>query len=334
MFPADSVPMVHIDASISDSPNRKCTCIPADAAQPPNPFTSWSYILPWDSSWTDSQIRDEECRRLCWSALNLICNYISQCAAFDIDPPEFYLGDSRNYALLFPGEVLDRMSPSYRAAHSPSPKESVWGLYCRSMLLWTFCNRLLHSTASNETKTELIFDAWPETQALQDSLRIHDCNLDTALIYMCREYIYNTQITITQALRRLVPSSSVESPTFKRKHAEEWLWYQDRVIQAVKSAVNHLGSVQGHQLTRRPFQVTWFSNQLSICLMLWNQDRTLKNALILAKSILQPVEVMNALWPCIILQRQSDDLRQRLIEACGVVGLEPPVPANYTLPSL
>lgn len=42
------------------------------------------------------------------------------------------------------------------------------------------------------------------------------------------------------------------------------VWYQDRVIQAVKSAVNHLGSVQGHQLTRRPFQVTWFSNQLSM----------------------------------------------------------------------
>lgn len=96
LFPAGCVPMVHIDSSVDDSPDRKCTCIPVDSAQPPNPFTSWSYILPWDPAWNDSQIRDEECRRLCWSALNLICSYISQCAAFDIDPPEFYLSNSGN----------------------------------------------------------------------------------------------------------------------------------------------------------------------------------------------------------------------------------------------
>ena len=93
------------------------------------------------------------------------------------------------------------------------------------------------------------------------------------------------------------------------------VWYQDRAIQGVKSATNHLGSVQGYQLTRRPFQVPWFLNQLSMwvvpvvscivsdavdasCLLLWNYDRSLKNALILAKSIMLPVEVMNALWPC------------------------------------
>lgn len=93
------------------------------------------------------------------------------------------------------------------------------------------------------------------------------------------------------------------------------VWYQDRVIQIVKSSINHLGGVQGHQLSRRPFQVTWFSNQLSMCVMLsprlllsdqfgtsclllWNYDRSLKNALVLGKSILLPVEVMNRLWPC------------------------------------
>lgn len=42
------------------------------------------------------------------------------------------------------------------------------------------------------------------------------------------------------------------------------VWYQDRVVQAVKLAINHLGSVQGYQLTRRPFQVPWCLNQLSM----------------------------------------------------------------------
>lgn len=94
------------------------------------------------------------------------------------------------YALLFPGEVLDRISPSYRASDSPSTKESVWALYCRSMLLWTFTNRMRTSADNSDEQIDLIYDAWAEAQSLQDSLRMHSCNLDTTLIYMCREYIY------------------------------------------------------------------------------------------------------------------------------------------------
>ncbi|KAG5637497.1 hypothetical protein H0H81_004370 [Sphagnurus paluster] len=349
-YPAGCVPIVNLDPLVDDHQGRKCTCIPPDATQAPNPYSSWSYILPWGLNWTESQIRDEECRRLCWGALSLMCNYVSQCVAFNRDPPDFFMTNPSNYAILFPGEVLDRVSPAYRSSASPSTKESIWALYSRSMLLWSFTNRLRSMNTSNDEKVELVYEAWNEIQSLQDSLLIHDCNLDTTLLYMCREYVYNTQITITQTLRSLLGLGS-GSPIFKRKHAEEWLWYQDRVVQIVRSAINHLGGVQGYQLTRRPYQVTWFANQLSICLVLWNYDRSLRSALVLAKSILLPVEVMTNLWPCpgmylsllewrefaeslSALQRQSEDLRQRLIEACNSEGIEPPMPTNYTLPSL
>lgn len=95
------------------------------------------------------------------------------------------------------------------------------------MLLWNFCTRLRTDPCSSEDKAEFALDAWAETQAIQDSLDIHVCNLDTALIYMCREYIYkyansaligvlsvdhsclddSSRMTITQSLRRLVPSA-------------------------------------------------------------------------------------------------------------------------------
>ncbi|KAF5376310.1 hypothetical protein D9615_008498 [Tricholomella constricta] len=189
-YPAGCVPMVNLEPLTEETPDRKCTCIPADAAQAPNPFSSWSYIPPWDPTWTDGEIRDEECRRLCWSALSLMCNYVSQCVAFNREPPDFFLTNSSNYALLFPGEILDRASLSYRGSSSPSTKESVWALYCRSMLLWSFTNRLRTSVTTNDEKVELIYDAWSEAQSLQDSLHMHECNLDTALIYMCREYVY------------------------------------------------------------------------------------------------------------------------------------------------
>jgi hypothetical protein len=40
--------------------------------------------------------------------------------------------------------------------------------------------------------------------------------------------------------------------------------YQARVIKRVKLATYQLGGPQGYQLTRRPFQVTWFLNQFSV----------------------------------------------------------------------
>ncbi|KAG5351414.1 hypothetical protein C0989_006524 [Termitomyces sp. Mn162] len=113
------------------------------------------------------------------------------------------------YALLFPGEALDRMSPTYRSSTS-STKESVWALYCRSMLLWNFTNQLRMTVLPDDEKVELIYDAWSEAQSLQDSLRMHTCNLDTVLIYMSREYVYKLQ------------GLGNGPPIFKRKQAEEW----------------------------------------------------------------------------------------------------------------
>lgn len=88
------------------------------------------------------------------------------------------------------------------------------------------------------------------------------------------------------------------------------------------------------------------------CLLLWNRDRSLLNALELAKSVLVLVDVMNALWPCsckfhhpyiihsnplsypTVQQHQCNELRDRLLEACNAVGLDPPLPPSYSLPPL
>lgn len=140
-FSPNTVPMVLFDGG-SDiySDDRRCACFPSDAIEPPNPHKHRNYILPWDNTWSPDQIRDEEIRRLCWSALGLVSEYIAQCEAFNEEPPRFYLSDPSNvsnvvacciftclkplskFALLFPGEVLDRVSPTFRASDSISPK--------------------------------------------------------------------------------------------------------------------------------------------------------------------------------------------------------------------
>jgi hypothetical protein len=58
------------------------------------------------------------------------------------------------------------------------------------MLLWNFCARLRKDTYRESDKAEIALEAWVETQAIQDSLDMHVCNLNTALTYMAREYIY------------------------------------------------------------------------------------------------------------------------------------------------
>lgn len=96
------------------------------------------------------------------------------------------------------------------------------------------------------------------------------------------------------------------------------VFYEDQVIRRVNAVVHQLHTPAAHQLTRRPFRINWFINQLTMyisfqfhphlalltvvssirCLVLWKHDPTLDDALKLGKSILMPIDVLNALWPC------------------------------------
>ncbi|KAJ3848015.1 hypothetical protein EV368DRAFT_50103 [Lentinula lateritia] len=347
VYPRGNVPVVI--TSGPDERDRKCTCIPVDATHPPDPVTSWSYPPPWDSSWTPLQIRDEECRRVCWCAVGLIASYNAQCVAFDRKCPNLFLSDCSNFNLLFPGEVVDRASPTYRSVDSHSPKESVWALYCRSMLLWNYSNHLCNQSESpSETNAELAQESWSESQAIQDSLEMHICNLDTALIYMTREYIYKfVPLLFTSYLL------CTDEPSTRINLTQVFLYYQDQVIKRVKIGIREITDPRGHQLTRRPFQATWFSNQLSMhvdfplealytvsdykcslfsCLMIFHHDRSLTTALDLAKSIVIPIDVMNVLWPCPLQQRHCAILREQLTEACNSAGVDPPSAPEFSIP--
>ena len=76
------------------------------------------------------------------------------------------------------------------------------------------------------------------------------------------------------------------------------VFYQDQVARRARESVRQLGEADGHLLQRRPFLATWFSNQVAICLGLWEYNHTLVHALELAKAFLVPLDVLNALWPC------------------------------------
>ena len=94
------------------------------------------------------------------------------------------------YALLFPGEAYESLV-GHQQVHEQSPKESVWALYCRSMLLWNSCTCVQRDeTLTTDQRASFAISAFQETREIQDALDMHVCNLDTGLMYVCREYLY------------------------------------------------------------------------------------------------------------------------------------------------
>ncbi|KAL0580568.1 hypothetical protein V5O48_001481 [Marasmius crinis-equi] len=335
--------------SVQLAPNqalsKRCTCIPSDAQQPPDPHSTWSYPLPWDPSWTDIQVRDEECRRVCWCALGIVAHYTVQVAALDDQllselnieselSEELWICDPANYAILFPAEAIDRALPLYRSVDSPSPKESVYALYCRSMLLWVFCHYRLGRCDDEQLKAEYAQEAMGESQFIQESLDFHVCNLDTGLIYLTREYISNTRVIIGRCLRSFHGLTGPSNRLVSKRQAQDWVNSQEQVVKRVTLSIQRTTDPHGHQLTRRPYQVTWYSNQLATCLMLWKHDHSNLAALQLAKSMVVIVDVLNYLWPCSYEQALCDDLRNKLIKACRMIGLDPPHAAEYSVPAI
>ena len=147
------------------------------------------------------------------------------------------------YALLLPGEKHSPLtyasSPSSESSAPPyslsspnntspmhanpytSPKQSVWALYCRSMLLWNSVQRLDRLEADSD-KAEFAMSAWLEAADIQDALEAHSCQRDEHLMYMTREHVFNTRIAVSYELRRLQNVDTGVQPKFSRRQAEEW----------------------------------------------------------------------------------------------------------------
>lgn len=110
-FTPNTVPVAHkrsYDRMSKDglrspgSSSRKCACVPVppNASMAADHFSSsWTYAPPWDPAWTPDEMHKEACRRLCWSALNLVASYTSHCIAFRKEPTDLYLTDPANVSI-------------------------------------------------------------------------------------------------------------------------------------------------------------------------------------------------------------------------------------------
>lgn len=90
----------HVPVASDDAPKpAKCTCISHNTLPADHFSSSWTYSPPWDPAWNPTEVRNEECRRLCWCALNLVAAFTAQCAVFQRETPDFFLANSANVSL-------------------------------------------------------------------------------------------------------------------------------------------------------------------------------------------------------------------------------------------
>ena len=121
--------------------------------------------------------------------------------------------------MLFPGEAYER-ALGHEQLYGQSPKDSVWAVYCRSMLLWSSALRPSDDRWSSEHQTRFTLDILAETRVVQAALDMHQCSVDSTLLDVCRVFLYkyvyrvpivnenssltscSTQLTATYELRR------------------------------------------------------------------------------------------------------------------------------------
>lgn len=86
VFPPKAVPSIARQSSANGS--WQCSC----DKSPLIGFSNNGQASPgWDPDWTTAEIRKEESRRLCWSALTLVAAHTADCAAVRRKPLDLQL---------------------------------------------------------------------------------------------------------------------------------------------------------------------------------------------------------------------------------------------------
>ncbi|KAJ7872779.1 hypothetical protein B0H14DRAFT_3562092 [Mycena olivaceomarginata] len=242
-------------------PDAQCACFPP-GTPPPDPDRVWSSALPWDPSWGEHEIRDEECRRVSWAALTLVTSFRMECIALTRpdDSQALRICDPSNYLALFPNELYDRngFGRGRQEGGGPTahPKNAIWALYCRSMLLFNFCSNVVARNTENrderESQAEALQESWNEAQAIQDTLDGHGC--------ICIPW---SPICAGRTFPRPAVRKS-SRPLFNRRQAEEWIYSQAEVVKRATMSIQYVSDPRGHHFTQRPYAVTWFYHQLAI----------------------------------------------------------------------
>ncbi|KAH9993706.1 hypothetical protein BJV74DRAFT_760416, partial [Russula compacta] len=269
----------------------------------------WVATPMWNREWTEGEIRREECRRLCWSALMLVSGQTSFSEAAKWSHMDLFMVEPSNYSILFPGESLLSSHP-HAHLYAMGGKDTVWALYLRAMLLWNACVRMRHNTIIGDLDISVFaMRTWMETEAIEEALNRHTCGVERAFFFHGREFLFNTRMCISYEFQRFIPHVVIG---LNRKKSEEWLLAQGQRAKMVVLAMHTITGNSKNRFKYRPWFMWWFLGQILRALTLWQHDNSLTIALDVCKAFLEPIEYLSTLYPGPVQRIRSNELRERV----------------------
>jgi len=306
------------DSFTSEDAPRTCSCLAVMSET--TDIAPTSPTSPgWDKSWSLAEIQKEEARRMCWSALKLAAGHIPfhPGAAELISELSFATPDK--FGLFFPGEALFKTG-RYPVSTLHSPKESIWAIASRCMLLFQSCD--MHSRtspqANDTTKAMFAFDAWAEVKSLEEAIQEHTCLHGPGYQFLSKQYLFFTRMVISEHYGVYIPKTAGGfDAVLDRARAEEWLDYHRAHGMTLENFFTSAAQA-------KPYFHWWMIHILTVCLSLWSRDHTFIAAIEVGKMYLAAAEYLGQLWPCAEQASRTKPLREKLILACIRSGVAPP----------
>lgn len=102
-------------------------------------------------------------------------------------------------------------------------KHSVWALYSRSTLLWSFTADTYSSLPAGPERDALALQIRSEVASIEQALDGHDCNTEGQHNYSGRHYLQYCKVMVAPDLRRMWPDLGVGVTAARAKEeANTW----------------------------------------------------------------------------------------------------------------
>ncbi|KAJ9113868.1 hypothetical protein QFC19_000061 [Naganishia cerealis] len=262
----------------------------------------WSPRPQWPVHWSSAQVRQDEARRMCWTASSMVANFSLWTHTLGIPPLDLYISNPANYALFFPAEpLLVNKDPVVG-------KQTMWALYNRVVLLWHFTLKTQHMALPPERRNSIYLEIWHETHRIEEALFHIGMNAGQTQKWQARDWILNILALLTDNFTRFTPGM-LDGKTGQLASLEgyrSWVKQQAELgslLKAMSPAASKLNATGEEQppapsaILGRPFFAWPLLHMIQNALTTFELDHSRFETIKIAAGVLRVVKIISDAWP-------------------------------------
>ncbi|KAJ9101792.1 hypothetical protein QFC21_003131 [Naganishia friedmannii] len=262
----------------------------------------WSPKPQWPVHWSVAQVRQDEARRMCWTASSMVANFSLWTHTLGLQPLDLYMSNPANYALFFPAEpLLVNKDPVVG-------KQTMWALYNRVVLLWHFTLKAQQMPLPLEGRDSLYLEIWRETHRIEEALFHIGMNAGQTQKWQARDWIINILSLLTDNFTRFTPGM-LDGKTGQLASLEgyrSWVKQQAELgslLKAMSPAASKLNAAGEEQppapaaILGRPFFAWPLLHMVQNALATFEMDHSRFETIKIAAGVLRVVKIISDAWP-------------------------------------